>query len=109
MRRLGQPPDARTARDSRLPSSAEGLYERATEVVTMRAIVLRKTGEPEELTPDELPDPVPEGEDVLVRVHASAVCGRDLIDRRGGFPLMKLPTVLGHEFAGEVVALGPLS
>jgi acryloyl-coenzyme A reductase len=72
----------------------------------MRAIVLRQTGDPEQLVPGELPDPTLQPEDVLVRVRASAVCGRDLIDRRGGFPLMKLPTVLGHEFAGEVVALG---
>lgn len=72
----------------------------------MRAVVLRKTGGPEQLVPEELPDPVPSGADVLVRVRASAVCGRDLIDRRGGFPAMKLPTVLGHELAGEVVRLG---
>jgi acryloyl-coenzyme A reductase len=41
-----------------------------------------------------------------VRVRASGVCGRDLIDARGGFPAMKLPTVLGHEFAGEVAGVG---
>jgi acryloyl-coenzyme A reductase len=41
-----------------------------------------------------------------VRVRAAGVCGRDLIDRRGGFPAMKLPAILGHEFAGEVVAVG---
>ena len=75
----------------------------------MRAVVLRKTGEPEQLVSDELPDPILQPEDVLVRIRAAAVCGRDLIDRRGGFPLMKLPTVLGHEFAGEVVALGALA
>jgi acryloyl-coenzyme A reductase len=72
----------------------------------MRAIVLRKTGGPEELVAETVGDPTASGDDVLVRVRASAVCGRDLIDRRGGFPLMKLPTVLGHEFAGEVVAVG---
>lgn len=72
----------------------------------MRAIVLRKTGDPDQLVSDEIADPEIQPEEVLVRVRASAVCGRDLIDRRGGFPLMKLPTVLGHEFAGEVVAVG---
>ncbi len=70
----------------------------------MRAVVLRKTGGPEELHAEELSVPEPSSGDVLVRVRAAAVCGRDLIDRRGGFPLMKLPTVLGHEFAGEVVS-----
>jgi acryloyl-coenzyme A reductase len=73
----------------------------------MRAVVLRQTGGPEKLILEETPEPRLEEDDVLVRVRAAAVCGRDLIDRRGGFPLMKLPTVLGHEFAGEVMALGP--
>jgi len=51
----------------------------------------------------ELPDPELRDDEVLVRVRAAGVCGRDLIDRRGGFPMMKLPIVLGHEFSGEVV------
>ena len=73
----------------------------------MRAVVLRETGGPDKLllSPDT-PDPAPSADEVLVRVRASSVCGRDLIDRRGGFPPMKLPTILGHEFAGEVVAVG---
>lgn len=73
----------------------------------MRAVMLRQVGGPEALVPEDVPDPSPGPDEVLVRVRASAVCGRDLIDRRGGFPVMKLPTILGHEFAGEVVALGP--
>ncbi|MDC3952513.1 zinc-binding dehydrogenase [Polyangium jinanense] len=73
----------------------------------MRAVVLRETGGPDKLVPSpNTPDPVPAADEVLVRVRASAVCGRDLIDRRGGFPLMKLPTILGHEFAGEVESVG---
>jgi acryloyl-coenzyme A reductase len=73
----------------------------------MRAVVLDRTGGPEQLCLRELPDPKPGPNEVLVRVHASGVCGRDLIDRRGGFRLMKLPTILGHELAGEVVEVGP--
>lgn len=73
----------------------------------MRAVVLRKTGGPDELRVEDYADPTPGDGEVLVRVRASSVCGRDLIDRRGGFPMMKLPTILGHEFAGEIVALGP--
>jgi acryloyl-coenzyme A reductase len=72
----------------------------------MRAVVLERTGEPGELVMRELPDPEPRADEVVVRVHAAGVCGRDLIDRRGGFPAMKLPTILGHELAGEVVAAG---
>src|SRR3954469_2677726 len=73
----------------------------------MRAVVLSQIGEPEQLAPQDVPDPTPKPDEVLVRVRASAVCGRDLIDRRGGFPMMKLPAILGHEFAGEIVAIGP--
>ena len=73
----------------------------------MRAVVLRQIGGPEALVPEAVPDPSPGPGEVVVRVRAAAVCGRDLIDRRGGFPMMKLPTILGHEFAGEVMALGP--
>lgn len=43
---------------------------------------------------------------VRVRVAACAVAYRDVIDRNGGFPFMNRPTVLGHEFAGIVDAVG---
>jgi NADPH:quinone reductase-like Zn-dependent oxidoreductase len=72
----------------------------------MRAVVLRELGDPERLVPEIVPDPLPKPDEILVRVRASSVCGRDLIDRRGGFPLMKLPIILGHELAGEVVMVG---
>lgn len=72
----------------------------------MRAVVLERTGDASELTLREWPDPELRPDEALVRVHAAGVCGRDLIDRRGGFPMMQLPAVLGHELAGEVVATG---
>ncbi len=70
----------------------------------MRAAVLDAIGGP--FHHRTVADPKLGPEDVLVRVAACGVCGRDLIDRRGGFPAMKLPTILGHEFAGEVVEVG---
>lgn len=70
----------------------------------MRAVVLEQIGGP--LTYKEIADPTPGDDEVLVRVAAAGVCGRDLIDRRGGFPAMKLPTILGHEFAGTVETVG---
>jgi acryloyl-coenzyme A reductase len=72
----------------------------------MHAIVLSKLGGPEELEYREVPDPVPASGEVLVKVAAEGVCGRDLIDRRGGFRGLPLPIILGHEFAGEVVRAG---
>ena len=42
---------------------------------------------------------------VLIRVHASGMCGTDLHVHHGMFPL-KPPIVAGHEPAGEIVELG---
>ena len=71
----------------------------------MKAMVLREYELP--MLPEErsLSDPV--GAEVLLRIRAAGVCGTDLKLFRGKNPRLKLPLVLGHEFAGEVVALGP--
>ncbi len=71
----------------------------------MKAIVLREYEQP--MLPEErqLRDPV--GSEVLLRVRAAGVCGTDLKLYRGKNPRLKLPLVLGHEFAGEIAALGP--
>jgi acryloyl-coenzyme A reductase len=74
----------------------------------MHAVVLSRIGGPEELEYREVPDPELASGDVLVRVKAEGVCGRDLIDRRGGFRGLKMPVILGHEFAGEVVRVSPV-
>jgi D-arabinose 1-dehydrogenase-like Zn-dependent alcohol dehydrogenase len=73
----------------------------------MRAVVLRRLGGPEELEYGEVPDPELGPGEALVRVKAEGVCGRDLIDRRGGFRGLPLPVILGHEFAGEVLKVAP--
>ena len=57
----------------------------------------------------ELEDwPVPEaGSDgIVVKVKVSMVCGTDVKTFKRGHPMFKPPTVLGHEFSGEVVAVG---
>ena len=50
----------------------------------------------QELAPDE----------VLVRVRASAICGSDLHIARGLHPSAPLPVTIGHEFSGDVIAVG---
>jgi D-arabinose 1-dehydrogenase-like Zn-dependent alcohol dehydrogenase len=71
----------------------------------MKAMVLREYEKP--IVPEDrsLRDPV--GSEVLLRVRAAGVCGTDLKLFRGKNPRLKLPLVLGHEFAGEVAAVGP--
>lgn len=42
--------------------------------------------------------------EVLVRIHASGICGSDVME---WYRIKKAPLVLGHEIAGEIVELGP--
>jgi threonine dehydrogenase-like Zn-dependent dehydrogenase len=53
------------------------------------------------------PMPEPGHGEVLVRVRAVGLCGTDLHIIDGTFASMQPPAALGHEIAGEVVALGP--
>ena len=53
-----------------------------------------------------MPDPTPEPDELVVRVGACGICGTDLHILAGDSPLVCYPVVPGHEFAGEVVAVG---
>ncbi len=61
---------------------------------------------PGDLELQEIPIPQPEPDQVLVKIHAATTCGTDAKAYRRGHHLMKPPTLFGHEFAGEVVAVG---
>jgi D-arabinose 1-dehydrogenase-like Zn-dependent alcohol dehydrogenase len=50
-----------------------------------------------------VPQPAVRDGQVKVRVSACGVCHRDCLDRRGAFPFIHRPTILGHEIAGTVV------
>lgn len=69
----------------------------------MKAAVIYRPGDIKVIE-KEIPTPA-EGE-VLIRIHACGVCGTDHSLFVGGFPA-NFPVIIGHEFAGEVVALGP--
>jgi NADPH:quinone reductase-like Zn-dependent oxidoreductase len=73
----------------------------------MQAIVLRAFGAPGNLRPETVPDPTPGPGEVLLRVEACGVCYHDVINRRGNLPRTSVPAILGHEAAGEVIAVGP--
>jgi len=70
----------------------------------MRAMVLRKPGEP--LVADEIPVPEPGPGQVLIAIAACGVCRTDLHVIDGDLPDPKLPLVLGHEIVGRVAGLG---
>lgn len=72
----------------------------------MKAAVLEATGGPENIRYREIEKPDPLPGHVLVAVKACGVAYRDIIERRGGHPLLRTPIIQGHEFTGEVVAVG---
>jgi NADPH:quinone reductase-like Zn-dependent oxidoreductase len=79
----------------------------------MKAAVATRYGPPEVLEIRDVPEPVPQDNEVLVRVHASTVCYGDRIIRQGplfvrlvsGLRRPRTP-ILGVDLAGTVVAVG---
>lgn len=53
----------------------------------------------------EVPTPVAKEGEVLLRIRASGICSSD-VDRVYRSGTYRYPTILGHEFSGEIVALG---
>ncbi|MEU2358909.1 zinc-dependent alcohol dehydrogenase family protein [Streptomyces misionensis] len=68
----------------------------------MKAAVITEPGIVELAT---VPDPTPGPREVVIKVAACGLCGTDLHILQGEFA-PQLPIVPGHEFAGEVVAVG---
>jgi NADPH:quinone reductase-like Zn-dependent oxidoreductase len=86
----------------------------------MKAIVWTKYGSPDGLQLQEVEKPAPKGNEVLVKIHAATASTADTEFRRLKLPLLfSIPlrlylgfikptriTILGTEFAGEVVSTG---
>ncbi|MEO8048186.1 MAG: zinc-dependent alcohol dehydrogenase [Nitrospirota bacterium] len=71
----------------------------------MKALCWHGTGD---VRIDTVPDPkILESRDAIVKVTATAICGSDLHLYGGLMPTMESGDVLGHEFMGEVVEVGP--
>jgi NADPH2:quinone reductase len=74
----------------------------------MKAFALTTADQPAALT--DLPDPEIGPDEALVRVHTASVNGFDVYQASGGLMAMMphdLPTVVGRDMAGVVVAVGP--
>ena len=73
----------------------------------MRAVVCREWGPPETLVVDDVLEPVPGPNDVLVRVRACGVNFADALIVQGKYQeTPPLPFVPGLEVAGEIVSMG---
>ena len=69
----------------------------------MKAIIFQQQNE---VVVSELSDPEPAPGEVVIEVHASGICGTDLEVLHGNYGTSAFPVVPGHEYAGEIVALG---
>jgi putative PIG3 family NAD(P)H quinone oxidoreductase len=74
----------------------------------MRAVVLRSHGGPEVLTIEEVDDPTPGADDIVVDVEHTAINRADILQRMGMYPdprrrSLEIP---GLEYAGVVSAVG---
>jgi threonine dehydrogenase-like Zn-dependent dehydrogenase len=57
---------------------------------------------------EDVPDPrILNRRDAIVRVTSTAICGSDLHLYNGFVPTMERGDILGHEFMGEVMEVGP--
>lgn len=74
----------------------------------MKAIVVDPPGKTaDSLRLAEVPDPQPGDEEVLIRVHATALNRADIMQRMGGYPAQHgASEILGLELSGEVIEAG---
>lgn len=67
---------------------------------TMRVAVYYKNND---VRIEEVPIPIIKNKELLIRIHASGICGSDVME---WYRLKKTPRVLGHETAGDIVKVG---
>ena len=69
----------------------------------MNAVVIE---EPGKIAVKRLADPTPGPMEVVIEVEACGICGTDIHVLEGDLEMTSYPIVPGHEFCGEVVAVG---
>jgi threonine dehydrogenase-like Zn-dependent dehydrogenase len=70
----------------------------------VKAPIFKGVGKP--LVIETLPDPTPGPGEIVIKVSRCGICGTDLHMTDGHAHTFPEGTVIGHEFAGEVVAIG---
>ena len=73
----------------------------------MRAVVVSQPGGPDVLNLEEVPDPVPAADEVLVRITSAGVNRADIMQRQGFYPPPPgAPPYPGLECSGQITAAG---
>jgi NADPH:quinone reductase len=76
--------------------------------LTVRAMMVKQFGAPEQMSLEDLPDPEPGPEEVLIEARAIGVNFPDLLVIEGKYQILpELPFSPGKEVAGIVTAVGP--
>jgi len=70
----------------------------------MKAAIYPGEGKP--IVIEDVADPVPGPDDVLIKVHRCGICGTDLSFTRGTMWDFGKGVQFGHEYAGEIVEVG---
>ncbi|MGP1386308.1 MAG: zinc-dependent alcohol dehydrogenase family protein [Thainema sp.] len=70
----------------------------------MRAMILDTVGQPLHL--EDVPTPIPNPKQILLRVAACGICRTDLHIVDGELTQPQLPLILGHQIVGTVVEVG---
>jgi 2-desacetyl-2-hydroxyethyl bacteriochlorophyllide A dehydrogenase len=69
----------------------------------VKAVVIEK---PDQVSVTKVEDPTPADAQAVIKVEACGICGTDIHVIRGEFAPTRYPIIPGHEFCGEVVAIG---
>src|SRR5688500_18533366 len=69
----------------------------------MKALLLTA---PSKLEFVDFPDPKPAADEVVVQVRACGICGSDIHGWDGSSGRRNPPLIMGHEAAGEIIAVG---
>ena len=71
----------------------------------MKAAVFKEVGKPLEV--ETVADPVPREDGLVMKVGYCGICGTDLHATREGLTTACCGQILGHEYVGEIVEVGP--
>jgi len=69
----------------------------------LKAVVIEQ---PNQVVVESVSDPTPATTQAVVKVEACGICGTDIHVIRGEFAPTRYPIIPGHEFCGEVMAIG---
>src|SRR5688500_947400 len=71
-----------------------------------KAVRIHAHGGPEALIYEDVPTGQPKAGEVILRQHAIGVNFIDVYFRTGLYPAPTMPLTIGHEGAGEIIAVG---